>query len=251
MVRVHEGKERAIAIRVMKSFDRAHWIKIAILAVYVLIISGSYLFLFKHGIPMRAVPRMFQHAMADAGAFGPLALIAFYIASTIIPFPTVAIAVAGGALFGPWLGTISVILGLNIAAGISFWIGRYFGRHLISENERGWVKKYDDVLSEQGFVSVLFMRLLFFPFDVVSIGSGMTRMPFRQYMLGSFIGCLPSTISFVVLGKSFSSPRTWVLFAILMAISIAIAFALRRSKWAKKYIFVQPVLSPQDFEKDV
>ncbi len=235
----------------MKSFDRAHWVKIGIVVVYIAIIASSYLFLFKHGIPMRAVPRLMQHTIAETGVFGPLALIAFYIASTIIPFPTAAIAVAGGALFGPWIGTISVFLGLNIAAAISFWIGRYFGRHLISENERGWVKKYDDLLSRQGFMSVLFMRLLFFPFDVVSIGSGMTRMPFRQYILGSMIGCLPSTLSFVVLGKSFSSPRTWVLFTVLMCVSIAIALILRRSAWAKKHIFIQPALSPKDFEKDV
>lgn len=235
----------------MKSFDRSHWIKIGVLAIYVAVIFCVYLLLYIYGIPMRAVPTLLRHAIESAGAFGPLALVLFYMTSTIIPFPTIAIAVAGGALFGPWIGSLSVIAGLNIAAGISFWLGRYFGRHFISENEHGWVKKYDDLLSEQGFLSVLFMRLLFFPFDVVSIGSGMTRMSFRQYMLGTLLGSLPSTVSFVILGESLSSPRTWGLFAVLLFGSIMIAVIIRRSAWAQKNVFVKPVKSPEDFEKDV
>ena len=235
----------------MRTFDRAHWIKIAFLAIYLAIIGGVYFLLFINDIPIRAVPELVRRAIESAGANGPFALILFYIASTIIPFPTAAIAVAGGALFGPWIGSIAVIAGVNLAAAISFWIGRYFGRHFVSENERGWVKKYDDVLSEQGFISALFMRLLFFPFDIVSLGSGMTRMPFRQYMLGTFLGALPSTISFVVLGESFSSPRAWILFAVLMIASIVLAFSLRRSAWAQKNVFVKPVKEPEDFEINV
>lgn len=251
MVRVHEGEERTAAITSMKNFDRAHWLKIAILVIYVAIICGIYGFLFSYGIPLRAVPELLRHAIERAGVFGPFALILFYVASTVIPFPTAAIAVAGGALFGPLVGNLSVIAGVNLAAAISFWIGRYFGRHFVSENERGWVKKYDDLLSEQSFISVLFMRLLFFPFDVVSLGCGLTRMPFRQYMLGTFLGSLPSTVSFVVLGESLTSPRTWGLFAVLLLGSIAIAYIARRSAWAEKHIFVKPAKSPEDFEKDV
>lgn len=235
----------------MPRFDRAHWVKIGILIIYGLIVLGVYLSLYFNDIPLRAVPHLVSKSIQSAGAWGPLVLLTFATASSVIPFPSAGVSVIAGVLFGPWLGSLLAIVGLNAAAAVSFWIGRYFGRHLVSEHERGWVKKYDDLLSEQGFVSVMAMRLLFFPFDVVSIGSGLTRMPFRQFIAGSFLGSLPNTISFVVLGESLSSPRTWGLFAIMMVVSIAIAFVLQRSRWAKKNIFVEPAKSPEDFEKDV
>ncbi len=235
----------------MKKFDRVHWVKIGILVVYAAIILAVYVLLYVNNIPLRTIPRLVGHVIQGAGAWGPLALLGFATASSIIPFPSAGVSVISGVLFGPWLGSVLAVLGLNIAASISFWLGRYFGRHFVSEHEKGWVKKYDDLLSEQGFISVIAMRLLFFPFDIVSIGSGLTRMPYRQFVAGSLLGSIPHTVSFVVLGESLSSPRTWGMFTFLIILSLFGAFFLQRSAWAKKNIFVEPAKSPEDFEKDV
>jgi len=225
----------------MKKLDRAHWLKLGLLIAYVLIIMGVYAALHYAGIAFSEVPNLLRTQIVRAGSFGPALLVLFYAISTIIPFPTAAIAVLGGVLFGPWLGGFAVVLGVNVAASISFWLARYFGRHFVTENERDWVKKYDDLLSSQGMYAVMAMRLLFFPFDIVSIGSGLTRMSYRQYLIGSFLGSFPHAISFVILGRSFESPRSWALFAVSMVISIIVAVALHRSKWAKKYLLKKPV----------
>jgi uncharacterized membrane protein YdjX (TVP38/TMEM64 family) len=225
----------------MKRLDRAHWLKLGLLIGYVAVIVGVYAGLHFAGIPFRDVPGILQKQLERAGAFGPVLLILFYAISTVIPFPTAAIAVLGGVLYGPWMGGIAVIIGVNTAASISFVLARYFGRHFVSEYERDWVKKYDDLLSSQGLYAVMAMRLLFFPFDVVSIGSGLTRMRYRQYIIGTFLGSLPHAISFVVLGNSFDSPRSWVFVGVLMLACIGIAALLHRSKWAKEHLFKKPV----------
>jgi uncharacterized membrane protein YdjX (TVP38/TMEM64 family) len=251
MVGFHEGKERAAPITSMKNFDRSHWIKIGILVVYVAIVVGIYLFLFLNDIPLRTVPGIIAMHVHAAGIWGPLVLLAFAASSSVIPFPSAGISVISGALFGPWLGALLAVLGLNVAAALSFWISRFLGRHFVSENERGWVKQYDTLLSEQGFITVLGLRLLLLPFDFIGYAAGLTRMPFRQFMAASIIGSIPSTVSFVVLGESLSSPRTWGLFAVLFCLSLLIAFFVRRSRWGKKLILVEPAKSPEDFEKDV
>ncbi len=231
----------------MKRFERAHWLKLGILLAYLCVIAGIYALLHIYGISLGSVPAIVALNVRRAGIFGPLVLVLCYVISTIIPFPTFSIAIVGGILFGPWLGSLAVVVGVNAAASISFLLARYFGRHFVSESEKGWVKKYDDLMSEQGMYAVLVMRLLFFPFDVVSIGCGLSRMTWRQYAIGSFLGSFASTVSFVVLGKAFSTPRSLMLFGVLMFGSIFVALLLRRSAWAKKHLFVKPK-EPEAFE---
>ncbi|MCE9586219.1 TVP38/TMEM64 family protein [Candidatus Uhrbacteria bacterium] len=235
----------------MKSFDRAHWLKIGILAIYAVIVFGIYFFLYWQQIPLRTVPGIIASHVSNAGIFGPIVLLAFAASSSVIPFPTAGISVIAGVLYGPWLGALLAVVGINLAASISFLMSRYLGRHFVSENERGWVRAYDDLLSEQGFITVLGLRLLMLPFDFIGLAAGLTRMPFRQFVAASVLGSIPSTVSFVVLGESLSSPKTWGLFAVLFCLSLAIAFFIRRSNWGKKMILVEPKKSPEDFEKDV
>lgn len=231
----------------MQRLERAHWLKIGVFGLYLAVVAGTYLFLHVQGISVKDVPQIVSEEVKHAGAWGPLMLILFYALSTVIPFPTFSIAIIGGALFGPWLGSLAVVLGVNLAGTISFFLARYFGRHFVSENEKGWVKKYDDLLTEQGMWAAMAMRLLFFPYDAVSIGCGLTRMSYRQYALGTFLGSFASTVSFVVLGESITTPASFAFFLVLMIGSIVVALALRRSAWAKKHIFVKPT-EPQTFE---
>lgn len=226
--------------------DRAHVLKIALLAFWIACIIGVYAFLHVNGIPVSALPSIVKkHALA-AGMFGPLVLILVYVFQTIIPFPSPALAVIGGALYGPWLGGLITFVGANISGTISFIFGRYFGRHFVTEHEKGWIKKYDDLMTQEGFMTILFMRLLFFPFDIVSILAGLTRVTYRQYALGTFLGTVPSIATFVVLGRAFHDPRGWALFGALAGVVLAIVYVLRRSDWAEKKLFVQK--DPKMFE---
>lgn len=231
----------------MRHLERAHWLKLGIFLMYVAVIVSTYVFLHVNGISVKDVPGIVTTNVRNAGIWGPLVLILFYALSTVIPFPTFSIAIIGGVLFGPWLGSLAVIIGVNVAGSISFWMARYFGRHFVSENERGWVKKYDDLLTEQGMFASMAMRLLFFPFDAVSIGCGLTRMTYRQYIVGTFLGSFASTVSFVVLGEAFTTPASLIFFGIMMIVSVVIAVLLRRSDWAKRHLFSKAV-EPQTFE---
>ncbi|MCC7522307.1 TVP38/TMEM64 family protein [Candidatus Uhrbacteria bacterium] len=221
----------------MQRIERAHFLKLLVLVFYIVVIISVYAFLHVNDISVRDLPGMIKEDVEDAGAWGPFIMIMVFTAQTIIPFATSGLNVISGALFGPLVGSAVVVIGLNISAAVSFFFGRYLGRHFVSENERGWVKKYDDVLTEQGFISTMAMRLLFFPFDFVSIGAGMTRMTYRQYALGSFLGTIPGAVTFAVLGEAFGEPRAWALFIVLMSITLGIAWAIKRSNWAKKTLF--------------
>jgi len=213
------------------------YLKFALLFLWAVCVAGLFWFIHQHGIHLRELPALIRRETLEAGFWGPLLMVGLYVSSTVLLFSKGAIDVAAGAIYGPLLGSVIVLMGLNLAGIATFYFSRYFGRHFVREHETGWLKKYDDLLHEEGFMAVLFMRLLFFPFDIVSVGCGLSRMSFRQFFLGTFFGSIPPTVTYVVLGGSFARPRTWILFGILFVCSAGVAFGLRRLPWARKKLY--------------
>lgn len=215
---------------------RDHYLKLGVLAVYVVLVVSLYILMSSFDLSFRDLGRMAKELVVASGAFGPFIMLAVYAVSTVIPFPTNGFAIISGVLFGPWLGILIAVAGVNLTAWISFGLARYFGRHFVAEREKGWMKDLDDVLSEKGFVPVTVMRLLFVPSDFVSLGSGLTRMPFKTFALATAIGTLPSAVLFTLFGESLFNPRGRIVLAVSIALIVLLVFVLRRIPAIKKYI---------------
>ncbi len=215
---------------------RAHVLKGALLVLWLACVVALYFVIHATGIPLRQVPALIRREVLEAGWLGPFLIIGLYVASTIIFFSKAGLDIVSGAVYGPFFGSLYVLIGLNGAAAVSFYFGRYFGRHFVQEHAKSWVQKYDEVLQQEGFITVLIMRLLFFPFDVVSFGCGMSRMSFREFALATCLGAAPGTITFVVLGRAITNPRTWLLFVVLLAACLGLAFFIRRSSWIRRRV---------------
>lgn len=223
----------------------AHGVKVAILILWGLVIGGLFFWLHTHGIRVHTLPRFLRHEILRAGVWGPLLVFGFYQISTIIPFPTAALALIAGSIYGPAFGIALVIVSLNSASAISFYLGRFFGRHFLEEHERGIVKEYDALMRENGFLAVTVMRLAFLPHDIVSIASGMSVMRYRAFALGTFLGTLPWLVTFIVLGDEFFNPLAWLLFSAVLALSVLVVWYIRRSPIAPK---LKAHEEPNDFE---
>ncbi|MFA6429090.1 MAG: TVP38/TMEM64 family protein [Patescibacteria group bacterium] len=224
----------------MTSAHRLRLLKGALLVLWLSVVAGAFWLLFASGIPAHDLPRLVRNELREGDVSGPFLVIGAFLASLGVPFPTMSLALVAGSAYGPLWGGLLAIIGFNLCTTFGFWLGRLFGRHFVEKHERGWVKKYDQRLCRQGLVTVLFMRLFYFPSDVVSIGCGMTEMPFRQYVIGTFFGSLPLIITFTVLGDAFRNPRAWILFSVLFVLCVAIALSLRYSAWGKRTL-VPPV----------
>ena len=61
------------------------------------------------------------------------------------------------------------------AAG-GFLIGRYLGREFAATLIGDRLKKYDDAIERNGFATVLYLRLAYFPFTPMNSGMGLTRV---------------------------------------------------------------------------
>ncbi len=57
-------------------------------------------------------------------------------------------------------------------------------------------------MRDNSFETVLIMRLLFLPYDLVNYASGILRLRWLPFLLATALGSLPGTVSFVLLGAS-------------------------------------------------
>jgi len=58
------------------------------------------------------------------------------------------------------------------------------------------LKKYDDAIERNGFATVLYLRLAYFPFTPMNFGMGLTKVRFRDHFFGTGLGIIVGTFIF-------------------------------------------------------
>jgi uncharacterized membrane protein YdjX (TVP38/TMEM64 family) len=66
-----------------------------------------------------------------------------------------------------------------------FLIGRYLGGDFAASLIGGRLKRFDDAIEQNGFASVLYLRLANFPFTPMNFGMGLTKVRFSDYVTGT------------------------------------------------------------------
>lgn len=137
----------------------------------------------------------------QAGWWGPVGFVAGYAALTLAPVPKNVLSIAAGVLFGFGPGLAIVYCAALLGASAAFWLGRALGRDAVEKFTGTRVEKVDAVLSKRGFPAVVGVRLVpVLPFTAINYSAGLTALGWWPYFLGTMIGILPGTVSFLALG---------------------------------------------------
>lgn len=131
-----------------------------------------------------------------AGGWAPVLFILVYTAGICLFVPGTLLTTLGAALFGPYRGFLYVWVGAMLGASAAFWIGRTLGREFAASRIGDRLKKYDEAIERNGFATVLYLRLVYFPFTPMNFGMGLTRVRFRDYLAGTGLGILVGTFLF-------------------------------------------------------
>jgi uncharacterized membrane protein YdjX (TVP38/TMEM64 family) len=138
----------------------------------------------------------FGALLAAAGAWAPLAFILVYSAGVCLFIPGTLLTALGAAIFGPYWGFLYVWVAAMLGAAGAFLIGRYLGREFAASLIGDRLKKYDDAIELNGFATVLYLRLVYFPFTAMNFGMGLTKVRYRDYLWGTGLGILAGTFIF-------------------------------------------------------
>lgn len=134
--------------------------------------------------------------LAAAGLWAPLAFIVIYAVGICLFIPGTLLTALGAAIFGPYRGFVYVWLAAMLGAAGAFLIGRYLGREFAASLIGDRLKKYDDAIERNGFATVLYLRLVYFPFTAMNFGMGLTKVRFGDYLWGTGLGILAGTFIF-------------------------------------------------------
>lgn len=201
-------EDSALATGGKRPFFRTLWqkhgSKLAALAFWLLLVGGYYLYTRQNGLTfgdsINALVGLLTNPLT-----GPVFYILFYALRPLIFFPATILTLLGGFLFGP-LGILYTVVGSNSSAMVAYGVGRYFGADVLQGDESsGVVQRYAQRLRQNSFETVLIMRLLFLPYDLVNYLAGFLQISWRAFLLATAVGSIPGTISIVLLGASFGT----------------------------------------------
>ena len=135
-----------------------------------------------------------------------LVSIIFLIFTILWVFPFLGfgspIALLGGFIFGKWLGTLIVVMGMSVGATFLYIFGNYFLKDLIREK---FLSKYQNLelkFKESEFYYLLIYRFIGgIPWQLSCILPTIFDVRIKNFFFASFIGIIPQIFLAVSIGS--------------------------------------------------
>lgn len=172
---------------------------------------------------------------------GPL-VCAIYVAAGLVFVPVLLLVLLTGILFGPWLGALYALAGSMASAAVGYGLGHALGKKRLERWGGRPVKRLSARLAEQGVMVVFLARKVPAPFTLVNLVAGASRLSFRDYLVGTFLGMGTGVVALAVFGDQLRllwTHPTWsraglalLLFAAPAGVAVLIQKWLKRKRLA-------------------
>jgi len=168
-----------------------------------------------------------------------------YIAVTALSLPgAVVLTLAGGALFGLGVGMVAVSFASTIGATMACAVSRFLLRDWVQNRFGDKLSTINNGIEKEGAFYLFSLRLVpIFPFFVINLAIGLTRMRLATFFWVSQVGMLPGTLVYVNAGKELAridslsgilSPGLLISFAVLGLFPIMVKKLLAFYKGKRK-----------------
>jgi len=126
-----------------------------------------------------------------------------YVIVTGLSLPgAVILTLAGGFLFGAVGATLFVNIGATTGATLAFLTARYLLRDTVEQKFGKWLGPFQEGFAKNAFSYLLTLRLIpLFPFFVVNLVSGLTRVNVGTYVAATAIGIIPGSFVYAYAGR--------------------------------------------------
>src|SRR5437016_11587770 len=144
-----------------------------------------------------------QKRVVDLGPGSALCYPLLFAACNLLLLPGGIVSVGAGFFFGLWWGFFIVLLGNSIGAAVSFALSRWLGQRWLSRklSRNPTLRVLEPAVEREGW-KIIFLSQLhpLFPTSLLNYLYGLTRIPFRTYMLWTSMGRAPGIFLYVYLG---------------------------------------------------
>jgi len=128
---------------------------------------------------------------------------AIYILMTSLSLPGAAVmTLAGGALFGLFIGTVVVSFASSLGATFACFASRFILRDWVQSKFSDKLKTINEGIEREGAFYLFTLRLIpVFPFWLINLVMGVTKIPLRTFYWVSQLGMLAGTMVYVNAGR--------------------------------------------------
>ncbi len=141
---------------------------------------------------------------------GPLAYFGVYlVVRPLLLLPPSVLTILAGHVFGLKLGFLYALLAGTLSAILPYLVGRWLSSEQIAgANPRSPAERFRALLHGNPFQAILLLRLLYLPYDLVSVSAGYWRIGFRPFFLATAVGNIGPAFGYVGLGASIEGDLT-------------------------------------------
>lgn len=146
--------------------------------------------------------------VAEMDNWVPLALFGLYIPAAVLFVPVFIISLAAGYLLDFKIALLVITSGSTTGALVAFALGRTVAREFLEEKIARHPKfqAVDRAVSGQGFKIVALSRIApILSYNLLNYMYAISRVSFKEYFWGTWVGMLPATLMLALLGASAKS----------------------------------------------
>ena len=116
-----------------------------------------------------------------------------------------SLTILGGMIFG-WYAFFIIIFSATIGSVVVFIAAKTIANHFFKKKTYPFLKKLDKGFKKNDLLYLISLRLIpLIPFWVVNVIPAIFDMKIKSYILGTFLGIIPGTFTYVWLSISFST----------------------------------------------
>ncbi|MEF2073343.1 TVP38/TMEM64 family protein [Consotaella aegiceratis] len=189
-----------------------------------------------------------QRMVDDHLLVASLVYVAVYTIAVAFIFPApLVLTIAGGFLFGWWLGGLLTVVGATAGAAVLFKATQTAFGSFLRRKAGPAIGRFAEGFERDAFSYLLVLRLTpVLPFAVLNIGPALLGMSLRSFVLATFIGIVPGALVYAFVGSGIDSALaaagktatlaiddlvTWQVTAALFALAALSLLGLVLKKW--------------------
>jgi uncharacterized membrane protein YdjX (TVP38/TMEM64 family)/rhodanese-related sulfurtransferase len=141
--------------------------------------------------------------LGSLGLWAPISYVVLYALATVALVPGVLFALTGGALFGPFWGSVWNLTGATFGATLAFLAARYIAGEWVTRKAGSLLKRLIDGVDAEGWRFVALVRLIpLFPFNLSNYALGLTHIPVHHYVIATLVCMVPGAVAYTWLGHA-------------------------------------------------
>lgn len=165
----------------------------------------------------------------------PAVVLGGFVLGSVLVVPITLMIAASVLVFGPVLGAIYAAAGSLLGAGVTYGLGRFFGRESLRKFAGSRLDRLSRALGRRGILAVVTVRIVpVAPFTIINLIAGASHISLRDFLLGTILGLAPGILAAALfidrMLKAIRNPDpgSFLVLGVVLVAIIGAMFLLRR-----------------------